>query len=105
VLQMHTPHSFLPWARGLPGTPPSRFDTCPLVPNKNQRRWLCDTSIPGHRCHPACATGCTKPNSRKACTTAWSNGAQDRCTRCKANYHPKGGATCAPNVMGVLYVC
>ncbi len=81
-----------------------RKDNCPWVPNGNgtypqagvpsqadryvdKQGDACDTS----RCHPACATGCTKPNDSRTCTTPFFDGQAYTCNRCTAKYHAEVG--------------
>ncbi len=77
-----------------------RSDNCPQVPNPDQAnrdrdKWgdACDLDS----CHPACATGCTRPNDISTCTSPFYNGAWRHCKRCAKSYHSKGGKQgCAP---------
>lgn len=80
-------------------TPCHSVDNCPRVPNppnaagqqpnRDGDAWgdACDTT----GCHPACATGCSKPNDASACTTPFYDGKAHGCLRCAENFHAVAG--------------
>ncbi len=77
-----------------------RSDNCPTVPNPDQANRdgdkygdACDNT----GCHPACATGCTKPNDITTCTTPFFGGKTRSCKRCTKGYHGEAGKPgCVP---------
>jgi hypothetical protein len=70
------------------------------VPNPNQANRdgdkygdACDKT----GCHPACATGCSKPNDITTCTTPFFGGKARSCRRCAKGYHGEAGKPgCVP---------